>query len=267
MTTLRSPILNVMFTAVRKAIRGLKRDFGEVDQLQVSRKGPADFVTAADTRVEGILREELARARPGYGFLMEEAGEEQGTDRSHRWIIDPIDGTTNFLHAIPHFAVSVALEREGQLVAGLVYNPITEELYTAEKGYGAFLNDRRRLRVSARQNLADSLIATGIPFKGRPGHERFHREAQALMPEVAGIRRFGAASLDLAHMAAGRYEGYWEHNLKPWDMAAGIVLVREAGGIVQDINGRATMLETGSILAANDALLRPLQNILQDASK
>ncbi len=263
---LRSPILNVMFDATRKAARGIRRDFGEVEQLQVARKGPADFVTAADRRVEKALREELERARPGYGFVMEEGGIVEGSDKTHRWIIDPIDGTSNFIHGLAHFAISVALEREGQLVAGLVYNPITNDLFTAEKGYGASHNDRR-IRVSARRALDEALIATGIPFKGKPGHERFAHETMALAPQIAGIRRFGAASLDLAYVAAGRYEGFWEHDLKPWDIAAGIVLVREAGGLVQDLDGGSDMLTKGSILAANQALIGPLHTILKTASK
>ncbi len=262
----RSPIVTVMVNAARKASRKMARDFGEVEHLQVSKKGPADFVSAADTNAERTLREELARARPGYGFLMEETGAVEGTDKTHRWIVDPIDGTSNFLHGIPHFAISIALERDGQLVAGLVFNPVTDELFTAEKGYGAFLNDRR-LRVSARRSLEEALIATGIPFKGKPDHETFQKELSALMGEVAGIRRFGSAALDLAYVAAGRYEGFWERNLNAWDIAAGILLVREAGGFVQEIEGGANMMDSGSILAANEGLVRPLQSILLGVSK
>jgi myo-inositol-1(or 4)-monophosphatase len=261
-----SALMNVMIAAARKAARSLARDFGEVAQLQVSIKGPANFVSAADHRAEEILQRELAKARPGYGFLMEEGGEIAGADKTHRWLIDPLDGTTNFLHGIPLFAISIGLEREGQLVAGLIYNPIADELYTAEKGKGAFLNDRR-LRVAARQTLADAVVATGIPHRGRGGHVRFLREAEAVMREVAGIRRTGAASLDLAWTAAGRFDAYWEHNLQPWDLAAGIVIVREAGGVVSDMDGGNRMLETGSVLAANPAISKALLPLLAGAQQ
>jgi myo-inositol-1(or 4)-monophosphatase len=255
-----------MASAARKASKGVRRDFGEVEQLQISKKGPADFVSNTDLRVEQVLIEELSRARRGYGFLTEETGAVEGSDKTHRWIIDPIDGTTNFLHGLAQFAISIALEREGELVAGLVFNPITDDLYTAENGYGAYLNERR-LRVSARRNLDESLIATGVPFIGKPGHEQFGRELAAITSKVAGIRRYGACSLDLAFLAAGRFDAYWERDLKPWDMAAGIVLVREAGGFVQDLNGGSAMLETGTILASTEGLLKPMQALLQDASK
>ncbi|MGF1456300.1 MAG: inositol monophosphatase family protein [Alphaproteobacteria bacterium] len=262
-----SPVMNVMVKAARRAGRALVRDFGEVEQLQISKKGPADFVTAADLKAEKTLKEDLSKARPGYGFLMEEGGEEVGTDKSHRWIVDPIDGTTNFVHGLAQFAISIALERDGQLVAGVVYNPITDEMFTAEKGKGAYLNDQRRLRVSARTSLEESLIATGIPFKGKPGFDQFARELDAMMPLVAGIRRFGSAALDLAFVAAGRFDGFWERDLKPWDMAAGIVLVREAGGIVQDLDGQSEMLTKGTILAAAGGLTRPLGAVLSGLSK
>ena len=199
-----SALMNVMLAAARKAGRSLARDFGEVEQLQVSLKGPANFVSAADHRAEEILHAELTRARPGYGLLMEERGEEQGADRTHRWIVDPLDGTTNFLHAIPIFAVSIALEREGELVAGLIYNPVSQETFAAERGNGAYLNERRRLRVAARTELSASVIGTGIPHSGRPEHELFLKELPVLMDRAAGVRRFGAASLDLAWTAAGR---------------------------------------------------------------
>lgn len=254
-----------MTSAARKAGRSLSRDFGEVEHLQVSIKGPANFVSAADHRAEEIIYTELSKARPGYGFLMEERGIIEGPDKSHRWIVDPLDGTTNFLHSIPLFTISIALEREGQLVAGLVYNPITDELYTAEKGKGAYFNDRRRLRVGARRNLQDAVVATGIPHRGRPGQRRFARELAVTMDEVAGIRRTGSAALDLAWTAAGRFDAYWERNLKAWDLAAGIVLVREAGGMVSDLDGNDDMLEKGHILAANGALLKELLPLIQSA--
>lgn len=259
-----SALLNVMIAAARKAGRSLARDFGEVENLQVSVKGPANFVSAADLRAEDIVFKELSKARPGYSFLMEERGLIEGDDKSHRWIIDPLDGTTNFLHSIPLFAVSIGLEREGQLVAGVIYNPISDELYVAEKGRGAYLNDRR-LRVAARRNLDDAVIATGIPHRGRPDHARFRGEMQALMGEVAGLRRTGAASIDLAWTAAGRFDGFWERNLKPWDMAAGIVLIREAGGQVSDLDAGGDMFEKGSILAGNNYIQKALLPFLSNA--
>lgn len=260
MTLNVSPTLNVMISAARKAGRSLIRDFGEVEQLQVSVKGPANFVSIADTKAEDIIFKELSKARPGYGFLMEERGHVDGVDKSHRWLIDPLDGTTNFLHSNPMFAVSIGLEREGQLVAGVIYNPASDQLFTAEKGKGAFMNDRR-LRVAARKSLGDALLTTGIPHRGREGHPRFLREMETVMKEVAGIRRTGSAALDLAFVAAGRFDGYWERNLKPWDLAAGIVIVREAGGLVTDLDGADKMLETGDVLASNiqmQKLLMPL---------
>jgi len=260
-----SALMNVMTAAARKAGRALARDFGEVEQLQVSRKGPANFVTAADHKAEEILLDELSRVRPGYGFLMEERGVIEGADKSHRWIVDPLDGTTNFLHSIPLFAVSIALERDGELVAGLIYNPASAELFTAERGKGAFLNDRR-IRVSARLDLQDSVIATGIPHAGREDHDVFLRECAEVMHQVAGVRRLGAAALDLAWLAAGRYDGFWDRTLRPWDVAAGIVLVREAGGFVSDISGGRAMLKTGDILAGNEAVHLALSKILKQVA-
>jgi len=248
-----SPTLNVMITAARKAGRSLSRDFGEVEQLQVSIKGPANFVSAADHKAEDIIFKELSKARPGYGFLMEERGEIEGADKTHRWIVDPLDGTTNFLHSNPLFAISIALEREGQLIAGVIYNPASDELFTAEKGKGAYMNDRR-LRVASRKTLADALVTTGIPHRGRANHSRFLKEMGTLMQEVAGIRRSGSAALDLAFVAAGRFDAYWEHGLKAWDIAAGIVMVREAGGIISDLSGGDKFLDSGDILAANTTL-------------
>ncbi len=242
-----------MIDAVRKTARGLTRDFGEVSELQVTKKGAADFVSAADLKAEQTLFEELTRVRPGYGFLGEERGEEAGTDKTHRWIVDPLDGTTNFLHGIPHFAINVALERDGLIVAGVTYNPVTHDMFWAERGRGAFLNDKR-LRVSARARLDESLIATGIPFMGHGQHARFLKELHQIGQRVAGVRRFGSAALDLAWVAAGRYEGYWERDLGAWDLAAGVLLVSEAGGMVTDADGGETMLTGGSICAANPSL-------------
>jgi myo-inositol-1(or 4)-monophosphatase len=260
-----SALMNVMLAAARKAGRSLARDFGEVEQLQVSVKGPANFVTAADTRAEQILYSELAHARPGYGFLMEERGEVKGADQTHRWIVDPLDGTTNFMHGIPIFAISIALEREGDLVAGLIYNPANQETFTAERGKGAYLNDRRRLRVAARTEIADCVLGTGIPHRGRPEHDFFLKELAAVMAASAGVRRLGAASLDLAWTAAGRLDGFWERNLRPWDMAAGIVVLREAGGYVSDGEDKDKMLEKGSIVAGNEAIHARLLKLLKTA--
>jgi myo-inositol-1(or 4)-monophosphatase len=257
-----SPALNVMVAAARKAGRPLIRDFGELENLQISMKGPADFVTTADKRTERILIEELTKARPGYGFLGEEGGVIEGKDKTHRFIIDPIDGTTNFMHGIPQFAISIALEREGQLVSGVVYNPVTDDLFMAEKGHGAFLNDKR-LRVAARKDLGPAVIATGLPFMGKEGHARASAEMAAVMNVTAGIRRFGAASLDLAFVAAGRFDGFWEHGLQPWDMAAGILLVKEAGGVITDMAGGEQMLAKGNVICANEHLHPQLLKVLK----
>jgi len=260
-----SALMNVMVAAARKAGRSLARDFGEVEQLQVSIKGPGNFVSAADHKAEDIIWRELSKARPGYGFLMEERGEVRGADATHRWLVDPLDGTTNFLHGIPHFAISIGLEREGSLVAGVIYNPASDELFAAEKGRGAFLNERRRLRVAARKVLADAVIATGIPHRGRPGHPAFMHEMETVMREVAGIRRTGSAALDLAWTAAGRFDGYWERNLQPWDLAAGLVILREAGGIATDAEGSYRVLDTGNVLAGNSAIVKGLLPLLAPA--
>ena len=261
----RSAAINVMMRAADRAARGLKRDFGEVTNLQVSRKGPADFVSAADLRAEKILREELRKARPDYGLLMEESGAAVGKDSSgRRWIVDPLDGTTNFLHGLPHFAISVALEERGEVIAGLVYDPIKDERFFAERGSGAYLNDRR-IRVSGRRGLPESLVATGIPFMGHGDRGLFKAELEEFMRETAGVRRWGAASLDLAYVAAGRFEGFWETKLNAWDIAAGSLLVREAGGYVSDTRGRPLQLEEGTILAASDALHGSFVSLLKAA--
>ena len=260
-----SALITVMINAARKAGRRLARDFGEVEHLQVSRKGPADFVTAADHKAEEILFEELSRARPGYGFLFEERGAVDGTDRSHRWIIDPLDGTLNFMHGQPHFAVSIALEREGEIVAGVIYDPAKDELFHAEKGRGAVMNDRR-LRVAARSTFQDCVIATGMPFFGKSGHARFLKELHQIMPMSAGIRRNGSAALDLAWVAAGRYDGFWERDLKPWDIAAGLVMVREAGGFAGSIDETGDVLETGHVVAGNEHVIAELRERLKKAN-
>ncbi len=258
---LRSALLNVMAAAAEKAARGLKRDFGEIELLQVSRKGPSDFVSAADLKAERTIRAELEKARPKFGFLLEEAGEIKGEDERHRWIIDPVDGTTNFLHGIPHFAISIALELEGEIIAGLVYNPITDEMFMGEKGKGAVLNNHR-LRVSARTDLGDALIGTGIPFRGHGNTAAYGKVLDRVMPEVAGIRRFGSAALDLAYVAAGRFDGYWETGLQMWDIAAGVLLVREAGGYVTEVNGGKNPIGTGSVLASNQKIHKSLQDLV-----
>jgi myo-inositol-1(or 4)-monophosphatase len=249
----RSALLNVMVQAALKAGRGLARDFGEVENLQVSLKGPGNFVSAADRKAEQTIVAELTRARPGYCFLTEETGVIEGTDKTNRWIVDPLDGTTNFLHGIPLFAVSIALEREGQLFAGVIYNPILNELYVAERGQSAFLNDRR-LRVASRRKLADAVIATGMPNVGGEGHEMCLAELRGLMKTTAGIRRNGSAAMDLAWVASGRLDGYWQHGLSPWDTAAGIVILREAGGLISGATGREDMFESGSIVAGNETI-------------
>lgn len=259
-----SPLLTVMVGAARKAGRALARDFGEVENLQVSRKGPSDFVSAADKRAEEVLFTELSRVRPGYGFLMEERGVIEGSDRTHRWIIDPLDGTLNFLHGMPHFAVSIGLERDGDLVAGVVYDLSRNEIFAAERGRGAFLNDRR-IRVAARSRMDESVIATGIPYHGKGGHDVFAREIAAISDKVAGVRRFGSAALDLAWVAAGRFDAFWERGLQPWDIAAGIVLVREAGGFVRGLDGAEPT--HGDILAGNASLTPQFADVLAAAKK
>jgi myo-inositol-1(or 4)-monophosphatase len=255
-----------MVAAARKAARSLKRDFGEVENLQVSLKGPANFVTAADRRAEETLYTELSKARPGYGFLGEEGGRREGTDKSHTWIVDPLDGTTNFLHGIPHFAISIGLARDDTVVAGVIYNPANDELYTAERGKGAFLNDQR-LRVAARKRLADSVVACGLPHLGRGDLALGRRELGQVQERVAGLRRFGAAALDLAFVAAGRFDGYWERDMSPWDLAAGILMVRESGGFITDADGGDAMFTKGHVVAGNEAVHRELLAVLKAAGK
>jgi myo-inositol-1(or 4)-monophosphatase len=253
----RSALLNVMVQAAMKAGRSLARDFGEVQNLQVSMKGPGDYVSQADRKAEDIVFAELSKARAGYGFLMEERGAVAGDDDQHRWIVDPLDGTTNFLHGIPLFAVSIALERQGQVVAGVIYNPAMDELYTTERGGGAFMNDRR-LRVAGRTKLVDTVIGCGVPHLGRGHHGNFLVELRNVMAEVSGVRRLGSAALDLAYVAAGRMDGFWETGLSAWDIAAGLLLIREAGGFVSDMDGGQDMLDNGSVVAGNEVIQRAL---------
>jgi myo-inositol-1(or 4)-monophosphatase len=263
---LHSALINVMVKAARRAGRSLSRDLGEVENLQVSLKGPANFVTAADKRAEEMLYSDLSKARPGYGFIGEEGGTREGADKTHTWIVDPLDGTTNFLHGIPQFAISIGLQREGTMIAGVIYNPATDDLFIAERGKGAFLNDTR-LRVAARKQLHDCVIACGLPHIGRGDLPLSRDEMTALQPRVAGLRRFGAASLDLAYVAAGRLDGYWERNLKPWDMAAGMIMIREAGGVVSDIQTPGDPLVSGDVVCGNEIIHAELTKILRPLKK
>ncbi|MEM6537153.1 MAG: inositol monophosphatase family protein [Pseudomonadota bacterium] len=261
-----SALINVMIGAARKAARGLSRDFGEIGKLQIAKKGASDFVSAADLRAEETLFQELSKARPKYGFLMEERGAIDGADNSNRWIVDPLDGTTNFLHGLPQFAVSICLERDRQPFAGVIYNPAMDELFWAEKGQGAWLNDSR-LRVSAQGSLAETLFATGLPFRGRSGRPKAMKETERVLSETAGIRRFGSAALDLAYTAAGRFDAFWEWGLNAWDVGAGIVLVREAGGgvgTVEEVNGDP--LHGPSILAANGEIFESARSLITGKS-
>ena len=263
---MRPAIINVMDGAARKAARSLIHDFGEVEQLQVSRKGPADFVSEADRRAEEILRRELGKARPGFSMLLEEAGAVGDSASANRWIVDPLDGTTNFLHGIPHFAISIANEEDGELVAGMIYDPLRDESFWSVRGSGAFLNNHR-LRVSARKDMGDAVLATGLPFGDRPGKQEALATLEPVMAGTAGLRRFGAASLDLAYVAAGRFDAFWEFGLSPWDVAAGILLIREAGGFVTELDGGNDPLNGDTILAANDALYDPVGRMLREAIK
>jgi len=261
---LRSALINVMVAAARKASRALLRDFGEVENLQVSLKGPANFVTNADRRAEEIIHRELSKARPAYGFLMEERGRIAGSDDKNTWIVDPLDGTTNFMHGIPLFAISIALVREGVPFAGIVFHPTSDELFMAERGRGAYVNDRR-LRVAARRDLAECVICCGIPHRGRGDTARFRAELGAVQDQVAGVRRTGAAALDLAWVAAGRYDGFWERGLSPWDIAAGLVILREAGGFATDLNGAEEVLDKDTIVAGNEHVHAALRKVLHAA--
>ena len=264
----RSATITVMIRAAFAAAKSLKRDFGEVEQLQVSEKGPGDFVSHADIKAERTVRAELARTRPEYGFLGEEGGETKGDGRN-RWIVDPLDGTTNFLHGVPHFAISIGLEREGEIIAGIIYQPVSDELFWAEKGNGAFIDTpharSRRLRVSGRKDPARALVGTGIPHIGRGDQAAYHAKLAAVSERTAGVRRWGAGSLDLAFVAAGRYDAFFEFGLQPWDVAAGILLVREAGGVVSDIAGKPYELGGPSLLASNFGLRDSMVEILSNA--
>jgi myo-inositol-1(or 4)-monophosphatase len=256
----RSALVNVMISATEKAGRALTRDFGEVEQLQVSRKGLGDFVSTADHRAEKILIQELNKARPGFCFLLEESGAIEGPDKEHCWIVDPLDGTLNFLHGIPQFCVSLALKKGDEIIAGVIYNPILDELYWAEKGKGTFLN-QRRLRVSGRRHLDEAVIAIGTPYRQKDEKDSAHYSGQ-LAGKVAGMRRFVSAALDLAYVAAGKFEGCYATHLQPWDLAAGLLMIKEAGGYICDAKGGQDILNSGTILAANDHLFESLSKIL-----
>ena len=254
--------ITIMMTAARKASKSILRDFGELEKLQVSVKGQNDFVTMADIKAQEIIHYELSRARENYGFLMEEGNNKSNIDDNEfTWIIDPIDGTLNFMNGIPYFGISIALNQKDQLIAGLVYDPIHNDFYWAEEGTGAYLNDQR-LRVTNKSSLDKSVIALGIPFLGRGDHKQHIRSQEAVMSKVAGLRRFGAASLDLAYVAAGKVDGFWEYGLSPWDVAAGIILVKEAGGLALGIDNKENPLLTGNIVAGNTNIVKELQNIL-----
>ena len=263
---LHSALINVMVKAARRAGRSLKRDLGEIEHLQVSLKGPANFVTMADRRAEEMLYTDLTKARPGYGFIGEEGGTREGQDKSHTWIVDPLDGTTNFLHGIPQFAVSIGLQREGTMIAGLIYNPANDDLYIAERGKGAFLNDQR-LRVAGRRKLDECVMACGLPHVGRGDTELWRAEMTAIQAKVAGLRRFGSAALDMAFVAAGRFDGYWERGLKSWDLAAGQIIVREAGGIVSGFEGSDDPLKTGNVICGNEFVHAELVKMLKQLGK
>ncbi|MBL3702582.1 inositol monophosphatase [Sulfitobacter sp. BDSS02] len=254
--------LNIMIKAARKAGRSLVKDFREVENLQVSMKGAGDFVSRADIAAEEILKQELMGARPTYGWLGEEGGGEDGQDPTRRWIVDPLDGTTNFLHGLPHWAISIGLEHKGQIVAGVVFDAAKDEMFFAEKGAGAWMNDTR-LRVSGRSRMIESIFATGIPFAGRADLPETLQDLARLMPACAGVRRWGAASLDLAYVAAGRYDGYWERRLKPWDLAAGLIIVREAGGFAHAIDENGDVVEDGNVIAANEAIFDSFAKVIR----
>lgn len=255
--------LNIMVKAARTAGRKLLRDFNEVENLQVSMKGPGDFVSKADMTAEAEIREQLTEARPNYGFLGEESEETFGEDPTRRWIVDPLDGTTNFLHGMPHWAISIALEHRGEIVAAVIYDPIKDELFTAEKGDGAWVNDRR-LRVSGRREMIEMVFATGVPFGGRADLPETLQDLARIMPVCAGVRRWGAASLDLAYVAAGRYDGFWERGLNSWDIAAGILLIKEAGGIIEGMEEDESPLHSGNVIASNEPVFSRFAKLVRN---
>jgi myo-inositol-1(or 4)-monophosphatase len=256
--------LNIMMKAARKAGRSLVKDFREVENLQVSTKGAGDFVSRADIAAEEILKEDLLGARPTYGWIAEEGGEIAGKDPTRRWIVDPLDGTTNFLHGLPHWAISIALEHKGEIVAGVVFDAAKDEMFYAEKGEGAWLNDSLRLRVSARHRMIESIFATGLPYAGRADLPDTLKDLARLLPVTAGVRRFGAASLDLAYVAAGRYEGFWERKLQPWDISAGLLIAKEAGALVEPLTPGGDMLEDGEVVVANEPIFSTFAKVIRN---
>ncbi|MBO6897372.1 MAG: inositol monophosphatase [Shimia sp.] len=256
--------LNIMMKAARKAGRSLVKDFREVENLQVSTKGAGDFVSRADIAAEEILKTELLGARPTYGWIAEEGGEIEGKDPTRRWIVDPLDGTTNFLHGLPHWAISIALEHKGEIVAGVVFDAAKDEMFYAEKGEGAWLNDSLRMRVSGRHRMIESIFATGLPFGGRADLPETLQDLARLLPATAGVRRFGAASLDLAYVAAGRYEGFWERKLQPWDLAAGLLIAKEAGALVEPMNPEGNILEDGELIVANEPIFSTFAKVIRN---
>lgn len=260
-----SPTLSVMIKAAEKASKSLLRDFGEVEQLQIAVKGPGDFVSRADKQSEKIIFEELQRARPDWSFLMEESGEVVGKDTDHVWIIDPLDGTSNFLHGIPHWCISIGLKYKNDIIAGVIYDPVKDEMFTAEKGGGAFLR-RKRLRVSGRINMLEATIVTGAPRRSKQKLEKFIREYKAVQDIAPGMRRFGAAALDMAYVAAGRFDAFWERDLKAWDIAAGMIILKEAGGFYTDPDDdKNDVLQTGNIIASNQGLFDSMKKVLKAA--
>ena len=256
-----SPLINIMQKAAKKASRGLRRDFNELENLQVKTKGPANFVTASDIRTQKIIYDELSYAKPDWSFVMEESKPIENKNTKARFIVDPIDGTTNFMHGNPNFAISIAAEINDRLEAAIVYSPITDEMFAAERGKGSFLNDKR-IRVATRKKLSESILITGIPHLGRGNKELFIKEMDIIIPEVAGIRRSGSAALDLAWIAAGRYDIFWERGLSIWDIAAGVLLVREAGGFAKGIDGSDKDLWNGNIISGNDDIILALSEKL-----
>ncbi|MEI4197179.1 inositol monophosphatase family protein [Roseovarius sp. E0-M6] len=256
--------LNIMIKAARKAGRSLVKDFREVENLQVSMKGAGDFVSRADIAAEALLKEELMAARPTYGWIAEEGGEVEGADPTRRWIVDPLDGTTNFLHGLPHWAVSIALEHKGKVVAGVIFDAAKDEMFFAEKGEGAWMNESR-LRVSGRAKMIEAIFATGVPFGGRSDLPQTLQDLARLMPACAGVRRWGSAALDLAYVAAGRYDGFWERRLNAWDLAAGTIIVREAGGMIEAMNPEGDILEDGSVICANEPIFEKFAKVIRNA--
>jgi len=231
--------------------------------LQVSMKGAGDFVSRADLAAEKIIKDELMEARPTYGWLAEEGGAEDGKDPTRRWIVDPLDGTSNFLHGLPHWAISIALEHKGKIVAGVIFDAAKDEMFFAEKGEGAWLNESR-LRVSGRSKMIESLFATGVPFGGRADLPATLQDLARLMPACAGVRRWGSAALDMAYVAAGRYEGFWERGLNAWDLAAGIVILQEAGGFVEPLAEGGNILEDGEVICANEVIFEKFARVIRD---